>query len=231
MKILCIDTSSNICSVAILEDLNTIYEYSSNDGLTHSQNLMPLIDIALKSTGISLKDIDLYSCSIGPGSFTGIRIGVSTIKAFVDVYNKPSIGISSLEGLAYNLQDEYVCSILDAKHDNVYCRLYKRNYTLNGYTHISEYLSDNIDTCLLEISKYGDNTITFVGDGSVVYNDKIKNTFKNSNFADTNLNLQNAISIVKAAYFRYINNLECPALSPLYLKKSQAELMLNNKNN
>lgn len=230
MKILAIDTSSSICSVAILDNLDILYEYSSNDGLTHSQNLMPIIDEAFKNTTLSLKDIDLYSCSIGPGSFTGIRIGVSTIKAFVDVYNKPSIGISSLEGLAYNLKDEYICSILDAKHDNVYCRLYKRNYTLNGYTPISEYLSDNIDTCLLEVSKYRDNTITFVGDASALYNDKIKSTFKNSNFADNNLNLQNAVSVGKAAYFRYINNLECPALSPLYLKKSQAELMLNKNN-
>ncbi len=226
MKTLCIDTSSPVCSVAILDNLNTIYECSTNDGLTHSQNLMPLVDKAFKQSNLSLADINLYSCCIGPGSFTGIRIGVATVKAFVDVYNKPSVGISSLEGLAYNISNEYVCSIIDAKHNNIYCQLFKNNGSL-GYTPITEYISDNIDSCLLEISKYGNNTITFIGDGVSAYKDNILKVFGNYKFAEEKQNLQNAISIGKAAYFRFKNNLECPSLSPLYLKKSQAELVLD----
>ena len=103
MKTLSIDTSSNICSIAILDDNKIIYEDFISDKLTHSENLMPMVQKAFDSLPINLSDIDLYACSKGPGSFTGIRIGVATICAFRDFYNKPAIGISSLEGLAYNI--------------------------------------------------------------------------------------------------------------------------------
>lgn len=91
MKILSIDTSSKICSVAVLEDTDLIVEKHILDEKTHSQKLMPLIDEVLKSLKLDLSDFDLYACGIGPGSFTGVRIGVSTIKAFCDVTAKPTI--------------------------------------------------------------------------------------------------------------------------------------------
>lgn len=87
MKILSIDTSSKICSVCLLEDDKIIKEINIDDGNTHSQNLMPLIDEIFKSTNLTLDNIDLLACSKGPGSFTGVRIGISTIKAFADVKN------------------------------------------------------------------------------------------------------------------------------------------------
>lgn len=229
LKILSIDTSSNICSVAILDDLNILYEHSTNDGLTHSQNLMPMIDKAFSKCSLSLKDIDLFTCSIGPGSFTGIRIGISTMKAFVDVYNKPSIGISSLEGLAYNIDSEYVCSIIDAKHDNVYCGLFQKNKSNSSYSIITELISSDIDSALSILLKYKYN-ITFIGDGAILHKDKIINTFNNCTIIEDNhLIEQNAVSFGKAAYIKYINNIECNTLSPLYMKKSQAEIMLDKK--
>lgn len=227
MKILCIDTSSNICSVAILDDLNIIYEHSTNDGLTHSQNLMPMIDEAFNKTSLTLQDIDLYTCSIGPGSFTGIRIGVATTKAFVDVYNKPSIGISSLESLAYNVDSEYVCSIIDAKHDNVYCALFKKEN--NRYLAITEFISSDIDLSISTVSKVRNTNITFIGDGAILHKDKISNSFINCIFIEGDLNYQNAVSVGRAAYIKYINKDEIVPLSPLYLKKSQAEIMLDKK--
>lgn len=102
MKILAIDTSSKICSVAILEDTEIIIEKHIEDELTHSQKLMPLIDELLKKCNLKIKDFDLLSCCIGPGSFTGVRIGVSTVKAFYDVTSIPIVGVTSLESLAYN---------------------------------------------------------------------------------------------------------------------------------
>lgn len=227
MKILCIDTSSNICSVAILDNLNIIYEHSTNDGLTHSQNLMPMIDEAFKKSSLNLADIDLYTCSIGPGSFTGIRIGVATTKAFVDVYNKPSIGISSLESLAYNVDSKYVCSIIDAKHDNVYCALFKKEN--NRYSAITEYLSANIDSAISSILKVKDNNITFIGDGVLIHKDKLLKSFIDCSFIEDYMNNQNAVSVGKSAYIKYINKEEIAPLSPLYLKKSQAEIMLDKK--
>ena len=102
MKILCIDTSSKLCSVAILENNALINKLELDNGLTHSETLMPLIKELLEKSNISLKDIELLISDIGPGSFTGIRIGVATCKAFSDSLNIPCIGISSLEVLAYN---------------------------------------------------------------------------------------------------------------------------------
>lgn len=127
MKILSIDTSSNVCSVAILEDKNVIKEISNEDGNTHSVKLMPQIEQIFSQTNLTLNDIDLLVCDKGPGSFTGIRIGISTIKAFHDVTNTPSIGITSLMALAYNVDfDGYICSLIDAKNNNVYFRIIRQ---------------------------------------------------------------------------------------------------------
>ena len=133
MKILSIDTSSNICGVSILKNDNLICNLDSNTGKTHSENLMPMINNALTITSLQVKDFDLIVCDIGPGSFTGIRIGVATAKAFVDSFNIPCVGISSLEALAYNLKKNVfkdrakknlICSMIDCKNDNCYFALF-----------------------------------------------------------------------------------------------------------
>ena len=119
MKILRIDTSSNICGIAVLEDANLLKEISQNNGLTHSETLMPIIKNTLENLNIALKDIDLIVCDKGPGSFTGIRIGVATAKAFSDSLDIKSVGISSLEAMVYNVKTNgVICSLIDAKNDN-----------------------------------------------------------------------------------------------------------------
>ena len=132
MKILSIDTSSNICGVSILDDSNLICNLDNDTGRTHSENLMPMIKGALSKSNLTLNEIDLIVCDIGPGSFTGIRIGIATVKAFNDSLNIPCIGISSLEALAYNINNNssLVCSILDSKNDNCYFALYERKEKL-----------------------------------------------------------------------------------------------------
>ena len=126
LKILSIETSSKICSVAILEDKNLVKKIELNNGLTHSETLMPLIKQILNETNLNLSDMNLLVCDIGPGSFTGIRIGVATVKAFTDSLQIPSVGISSLEGLAYNIKDDgLICSIIDCKNNNCYYALYE----------------------------------------------------------------------------------------------------------
>ena len=124
MKILAIETSCDIASVSLLEDNNLILELKESAVKNHSESLMPLIDNLLKKTKISLNDIDLFAVDNGPGSFTGIRIGLSTVKAFCDALNKPCISVSSLEALSYisNSEDSYICSMIDAKHGNLYFR-------------------------------------------------------------------------------------------------------------
>ena len=122
MKNLAIDTSSEVCGVAILEDDKLIDDNSLNNGKTHSENLMPLIKEVLERNNLSLKEIDLISCVVGPGSFTGIRIGISAVKALAEVNNIKIASITSLESLVQNLNSKTKVSMVDARNDQVYVR-------------------------------------------------------------------------------------------------------------
>jgi len=124
MKILSIDTTSEICGVAILEDENLIIDTSLNNGLTHSENLMPLIKEALEKAKLTLREIDLIACCTGPGSFTGIRIGVASVKALAEVSNLKVADVTSLESLAKNIKEacDTKVSLIDARNNQCYAR-------------------------------------------------------------------------------------------------------------
>lgn len=229
MKILAIDTSSKICSVSILENDDVILEKHTNDEKTHSQNLMPLVDGIFKESNLSLDDIDLLSCCLGPGSFTGIRIGIATVKAFADVKNIPVAGVTSLESLAYNIDEPgLIISLIDAKNDNVYYSLF--SFDGNNYNQIGEYKADNIQNILDYLSIY-DDPLLFVGDGSILHQDKIQTYIKNPKFASEKQNIQTSISIGKSAYNKYKsgNYGDSSTILPIYLKKSQAERQLDGE--
>ena len=127
MKILGIDTSSNASNVALIEDNKLICEYTVNTKTTHSQKLMPMIENMLKISEINVNDMDMIAICQGPGSFTGLRIGMATAKALSHVNNLPIVGVNSLELLAGNmdLSDKKICSILDAQRNQVYTGRYK----------------------------------------------------------------------------------------------------------
>ena len=229
MKILAVDTSSKICTVCILEDENVILEKHTDDEKTHSQNLMPLIDEVFKETDLSLDNIDLLACSQGPGSFTGIRIGLATIKAFADSKNIPTIGVTSLESLAYNIQKTgLIVSLIDAKNENVYYSMFCNNGS--KYTQIGDYKSDTIHNILDELLIY-DDKLLFVGDASKIYHDEIQKYITNCEFATDEQNVQTSISIGKSAYAKYKKGLygDSNSLLPIYLKKSQAERALDGE--
>ena len=228
MKILSINTSSNICAAAILEDTYLIKEIAIDDANTHSIKLMPTIDDLLQSTNLSISDIDLFACDKGPGSFTGIRIGISTIKAFCDVTNTPSVGISSLEALAYSSNFKgLICALIDAKHDNVYYGLFEHK---NGvYTQIGEFLADNIHN-ITEILKICNKPVFFVGNGSMIYQDVLKSSLSKNALIQDDIAYMNlsAYHTGRAAFAAFYNN-EIRPMSPLYLKKSNAERNLEEK--
>ncbi|MCI8482302.1 MAG: tRNA (adenosine(37)-N6)-threonylcarbamoyltransferase complex dimerization subunit type 1 TsaB [Clostridia bacterium] len=222
MKILSINTSSNICAAAILEDTTLIKEISVNDANTHSVKLMPIIDELLKATNLSISDIDLFACDKGPGSFTGIRIGISTIKAFCDVTSRPCIGVSALEALAYSCNFEgLICALIDAKNDNVYYGLFE--YKNGVYTQIGEFLADNIHN-ITEILKICNKPVFFVGNGSVIYKDVLQSTLKQNALIQINSGYTNlsAYCTGKAAFDAFCHN-KINSITPLYLKKSNAE--------
>ena len=126
MKILGIDTSSMAASVAVLEDNKLICEYTINTKKTHSQKLMPMIENMLSLSDLNVREIDAIAVCEGPGSFTGLRIGMATAKAIAHVNDIPVIGVNSLEVLAANMNlcDKKICSILDAQRNQVYTGRY-----------------------------------------------------------------------------------------------------------
>ena len=218
MKILAIDTTSEVCGVAILEDENLKLENSLANGLTHSENLMPLVKEALEKLNLSLKDIDMVSCCTGPGSFTGIRIGVASVKAICEVNNIKIAEVTSLESLAKNIENnsETKVALIDARNNQCYMGIFDNEINLK-----EELIADDINVLLEKIEKYSD--ITFVGNGSSLHKDLILSKLPNSIFCENNL--QNAYSCGLIGLKKYKSNelVTADTLSPNYLRKSQAE--------
>ena len=151
------------------------------------------------------------------GSFTGIRIGIASVKAIAESLNVPIVDVSSLEALAYNIQDkncETICSIIDARNNQVYCGIFDKNYNL-----LENYLADDINNVIKALQKY--KNVIFVGDGAIIHKDllEIKN-FEHDNVIHSK-------NIAKCAYnkFKNDNTKTADLLAPLYLRKSQAERM------
>ena len=224
MKILSIDTASNLCTVAILEDKKCLKEIVVNDSRNHSEKIMPVIEQVLQETSLTLNNIDLIVCDKGPGSFTGIRIGVGTLLAFQDSLNIPCIGISSLEALAYNVeQDGLICSLIDAKNNNVYFGLFEHKN--DEYSQIGTLEFKNINE-VLSLLQEQNASITFVGDGTVVNKNLIESLIRNSIFCEKND--LSSFSLGLAGYEKYTKGISTSVM-PLYLRKSQAERALEEK--
>ncbi len=217
MKILAVDTSSSICSVAILEDDKLIDKNELDDGKTHSENLMPLLDELLKRNSLDINDIELIACTVGPGSFTGIRIGVATIKPIAEVLNVKLASVMSLEALARNVEyKETIVSLIDARNNQVYAGIFDKNYNKK-----EDYIADDINEVIKVLEKY--ETITFVGNGAVLHKDLLTNSLRNIEFVENNK--QSAENVGKIGYKKYLENdlQTADTIIPVYLRKSQAE--------
>ena len=214
MKILAISTSSSNASVSLLENDKVINELNNTNERTHSEKLMPLVDELLASSSTPLSDIGLIACDVGPGSFTGIRIGVATVKALAEVKQIPIVSCSSLEALSYNVNDaEYICSLIDARNNQVYCAIFDSEHNL-----VSDYLADDINNLIPIFNKYPN--IVFVGNGSKLLNNSC--SFDNTIYSR---------NIGICGYKKYLNNeiINSDSLSVLYLRKSQAERLKKNE--
>ncbi len=218
MKILAIDTTSEICGVAILDNENLIIENSLNNGLTHSENLMPLVKEALEKSNLQLKDIDLVSCAVGPGSFTGIRIGVASVKAICEVNNIKIAEVTSLESLAKNIKDfsETKVALIDARNNQCYMGIFDNEINLK-----QDLIADDINVLLEEVSKYSD--ITFVGNGAELHKDLILSKFPNSKFCGDNIQRAYSCGLIGLKKYNSNNSVNADTLAPNYLRKSQAE--------
>ncbi len=225
MKILAIDTSGANCSVAIIDEEKVICDFNLSIGTTHSETLLPMIDEVCRTSKIDLSEVDVLACGIGPGSFTGLRIGIATIKGFALAQNKPVIGIPTLDSLANNIAtfDGLVCSVLDARNNNVYAGIFKHED--EKVVLQDDYITEDLDT-LIEILRSKNEKIMFVGDGAVSFKQQFKAALnEKALFAPIHLNNQLSSSVAKAALIRAMNNDfdNADTLNPMYLRKSQAE--------
>ena len=163
MNILMIDTSGPACGVALMKDGAIVYEAQLVSGRTHSQRVMPMVDTALSMSDMQMSDIDLFGAVLGPGSFTGVRIGVSTVKALAHAAGKPCIGVDALHALAANVSgfDGVVCPILDARAQQVYGAMFRAGDVLQRL--MDDEAMKLVDFLEL-VDKTGENAL-FLGDG------------------------------------------------------------------
>ena len=230
MKVLGIDTSSNATSIAVIEDNKLICEYTINTKTTHSQKLMPMIENMLKISEINVNDMDMISICQGPGSFTGLRIGMATAKALSHVNNLPIVGVNSLELLAGNmdLSDKKICSILDAQRTQVYMGQYK--FENNKLVEIKSADVVEIDELLEELKSSNEEWI-LVGEAVYKYEDKIKE-IENICVPAPSHNVNKASSLCTIAMNKYNQNIDvydCYTINPVYIRKSQAEVQYDEK--
>ena len=230
MKILGIDTSSMAASVAVIEDNKLICEYTINTKKTHSQKLMPMIENMLGLSDLNVREIDAIAVCEGPGSFTGLRIGMATAKAIAHVNDIPVIGVNSLEALAANMNlcDKKICSILDAQRNQVYTGRYQ--YEGTKLVEIKEIGIQQIDELLEELAQSKEEWI-LVGEAVYKYEDKIKE-IENIEIPAASNNVTKAGSLCSVAKVKFDEGkdiFDCYTVNPLYIRKSQAEEQYEEK--
>lgn len=231
MILLGIDTSTNACSVSLMEEDKLLGEIILNHKKTHSKKLMPSIEFLLNSVELKVDDIDAIAVSIGPGSFTGLRIGLSTAKALCQAKNKKLIKIDTLDSLAYNAIEDncIIIPLLDAQRDNLYSKYFEvKEGKLNELTDTKV---ENINE-IIEFIKTSDKRCILLGEGYLKHKEKfdeIDNIIKKT----SNNNVLRASSMFDIAKEKY-NKEEFEnyyTLTPVYIRKSQAEVQYEERKN
>lgn len=222
MKILAIDTTADVCSVALCDDVRLVAEMTVNTGNTHSQTLLPLVEQVLKITNTGIDDIELFACSTGPGSFTGVRIGVATVKGIAYGKNIPCASISTLEALAYNLigYDGIICPVMNARRSQVYNAMFEcRGGELRRLCPDRAISISDLEAELVGYS----SPVYLCGDGY----DVTLNGFIGAEVAFTpeRSKYQSAYSVACCAYMKYLSGdtVTDGMMVPVYLRPSQAE--------
>ncbi len=231
MKILAIDSSGLVASVAIVTEDTLMAEYTINFKKTHSQTLLPMLDEIVKMINLDLQDIDAIAVAAGPGSFTGLRIGSSTAKGLGLALNKPIISIPTVDGIAYNLYgtDKLICPILDARRNQVYTGIYE--FKEEEFCIVEPQKAVGIDEIAKQINQLGRNVI-FLGDGVEVYKDQLKELITVPySYAPLHLSKQRAgaLGALGVNYFKNGFVEDADSHEPTYLRLSQAERELAEK--
>lgn len=230
MKVLGLDTSTLMTTCGVIDENILLGEYSLNQDMSHSEKLVPMVKEVLDNLKLKVEDIDVFGVSTGPGSFTGLRIGIATIKAFAHIFDKPIVGVSTLEALAFNLPyNDVVVPMIDARRDRVYTGIYKWEGEI--LITIMEPTVMEIDT-LLDLLDKDYKNIVVNGDGSLLFKERILNRLKNKvRFATLGQNMCRASSICELALIKYKKGIvdDYFTLAPDYLRESQAQRELNER--
>lgn len=236
INLLAIETTGPLASVALINEKEELVEIGSEQKMSHLQHLMPMIGNLLESCQLRIDDLTHIAVSEGPGSFTGIRIGMATAKALAQALDLPTIGVPTLASFAYHRQEDagLICPILDARREQVYAGVYHWEGTqlvqdvLDRAYQVEDLVGEieRLDAKLRE-------SIRFYGDGILVYQEAIQSLMKEGSpeFADEVERNQKATSVAKLAYQRLKEGKigDYRSLSPVYLRKAEAERRLEEK--
>ena len=228
MKILALDSSAVVGSVALCEDSRMVAHYTLNTGNTHSQTLLPMIESVLKSAEWEIDDLDLFAVSNGPGSFTGVRIGVATVKGLAFGKNIPCAGVSTLEALAYNLRyfNGIICPVMNARRAQVYNALFScENGVLNRLCPDRAISIAELDEELCSM----DQPIYLVGDGYDITLEGLEKATVQP--VPDELRYQSGYSVALCGLAAYERGeaVDDATLAPVYLRPSQAERERNER--
>ncbi len=228
MTILALDTSAKAASVCLASEEKIIGEFFINVSLTHSQTLAPMTEQLCRNAGISFDELDAVAVNVGPGSFTGVRIGVAAAKGLAFPRKLPCVAVSTLESMAYNLlgSDCLVCAVMDARCSQVYNALFR--VTGDRVERLCEDRALALTDLAPELGKYSEN-IQLVGDGAQISFDFLQNSLSGVTLAPMNKRTQTASSVALAAFERLKEHktLTAAELMPVYLRLPQAQRELN----
>jgi len=223
MNILAVDTTTYSGSVALLRSTHLLGEINLESPMTHSEKLLPAVDFILRKNGMEILDIEGFALAVGPGSFTGIRIGLSTVRAFSSASGKPIAPVSTLEALAFKLRGEQrrlLSPLLDAKKEELYAALFEyRRGDLKELVPQGVYNPDRFFSLLPS-----NRSIYFIGSGVSVYKQKIFDYFKDkARLSRRSLFIAHEVGLLGYESLKNKKGKNYREVEPLYFRKSQAE--------
>jgi len=233
MKILAVDTATRHCSVAVCLDLDLLAETTLFRRQTHSKHLLEMIHQTISMSGIKLNEIDAFAVTRGPGSFTGLRIGLSCVKGLAYALNKPVASVSSLEVLAKQAvattgaENLLICPLLDAGKKEIYFAAFRQRD--NTLVKVSPEMVLNPEKLALHI----DGTCLFIGNGAMLYKEMLTNIFKNTSFfapPQQNYIRAHTVALLTLERFKKGDTDNLSSLVPQYIRKSDAERKLFHMN-
>jgi tRNA threonylcarbamoyladenosine biosynthesis protein TsaB len=228
MYILGIETSTRTGGVAVVSEQGVIAQYSLNIEVTHSERLMSTVDRVLTDTGLAMAQLDGFAVAIGPGSFTGLRIGVAAIKGLSFATGKPAAAVPTLRALAWNTPHAAypVCPLLDARKNEVYAAL---------YSHDGQSLRQTMPETVISLARLGERLsgrTLFTGEASLLYRAELEKLFGDAAlFAPLSAILPSAASVAELGLEMLRNGraADIDSLSPLYIRRPEAEVAWEKK--